>query len=597
MSPQGSTVPVLPPEFGPYRIIRPLGKGGMGAVYLARDTRLDRDVALKVCTVADNAQAMERFRREARAAAGLSHANLCPVYEFDVRDGIAYITMAYIEGPTLNAWVAQRGGLSAREAAVLVAKLALAMKAAHEQGVIHRDLKPQNVAINKKGEPVILDFGLAKFTDEGAPKLTKYGAILGTPSYMAPEQVSGDTAAIGPACDIYSLGIILYELLTGAVPFDGPPMAVLARILNNPPPPPRERRPDLDERLNTICLRALAKAPADRFPSMGEFAVALRDATRNTPRTAVAPPPVPQQKMVPTAGPSATTTPGTRTLPPPAPKTTTLSRRITAQPGRQKTPATRTGMGGELWAVLAGVVAMSGLLIAVIVYVVSRHGGSSDTGDTNREPKEQEKVASRRETKDPGKVVDVEPAPPERQVPVPPAPAKDPPPKNDDPPKEPKKPDAVQEPKKPEPEPEPKKPDAVQEPKKPEPAPEPVPADVPKDPKKAADGETELSKQALVGVWEVVRTEPNVRVPSGTVVSHEFTKGGDYRFRVRVESALAESTGVYAVERNTVYITKVDAARQATTTAAKIVKLTATELVLDTEIKGTKSVWYLKRKK
>jgi serine/threonine protein kinase len=145
--------PVLPEQFGPYRIVRPLGKGGMGAVYLARDTRLDRDVALKVCTLADNATALERFRREAKAAAALSHQHLCPVYEFDVRDGIAYLTMAYVEGPTLSSWVAKRGGLSQRDAARMVAKLALAMQAAHDAGVVHRDLKPANVSSIRRASP------------------------------------------------------------------------------------------------------------------------------------------------------------------------------------------------------------------------------------------------------------------------------------------------------------------------------------------------------------------------------------------------------------------------------------------------------------
>jgi serine/threonine protein kinase len=267
--------PVLPDQFGPYRIVRPLGKGGMGAVYLAHDTRLDRDVALKVCTLADNATALERFRREAKAAAALSHQHLCPVYEFDVRDGIAYLTMAYVEGPTLSAWAAKRGGLSQRDAARLVAKLALAMQVAHDAGVVHRDLKPSNVVINQKGEPVILDFGLARQMDDTGTRLTQVGAIYGTPAYMAPEQAGGDPELVGPSSDIYSLGVILYELLTGRVPFEGPLTAVLGQLLSVPPIPPRKYNPLVDATLEAICQKALAKQAADRPRSMREFARAL----------------------------------------------------------------------------------------------------------------------------------------------------------------------------------------------------------------------------------------------------------------------------------------------------------------------------------
>jgi uncharacterized protein (TIGR03066 family) len=294
MSSPESTSPVLPEQFGKYQIIRPLGRGGMGAVYLARDTRLDRDVAIKVCHLADNAQAMERFRREAKAAASLSHTNLCPIYEFDERDGIAYLTMAFVEGPTLNAWAAKRG-LSQRDAALLVAKLALAMQVAHEAGVVHRDLKPGNIVINKKGEPIILDFGLARQLDDPSTRLTQQGAIYGTPSYMAPEQAGGDPRAIGPACDIYALGVILYELLTGNVPFQGSLMAVLSQLLHAAPEPVRARNPAVNPALETICLKALAKKPEDRPRSMKELARDLARIARSSSTTArsAAPPPLP----------------------------------------------------------------------------------------------------------------------------------------------------------------------------------------------------------------------------------------------------------------------------------------------------------------
>ncbi len=293
MSTPSSHSPVLPEQFGPYRILRPLGKGGMGAVYLARDTRLDREIALKVCRLADNPQAQERFRREAKAAASLSHQYLCPVYEYDVRDGIAYLTMAFIKGETLNAWLEHHAQPSQQEAALLVAKLALAMQSAHEAGVIHRDLKPCNVAINQKDEPIILDFGLAQQFDDAGTRLTKQGAINGTPSYMAPEQACGDLEQIGPACDIYALGVILYELLTGQVPFQGSTMAVLSQLLHATPMPVRARNPSVDSAVEAICMKALAKKPTDRPRSMKELANELVKVTRATRAAAGIANPVP----------------------------------------------------------------------------------------------------------------------------------------------------------------------------------------------------------------------------------------------------------------------------------------------------------------
>src|SRR5262249_24996921 len=156
------------------------------------------------------------FKREAKVAAALDHPNLCPIHECDVRDGIPYFTMKYFDGATLDKWVQQRGGVTPREVALVVRKLALGLAAAHAKGIIHRDLKPNNVAIDK-GEPVVLDFGLARFAE--GDKLTRSGAVMGTSSYMAPEQVEGNVAAMGPATDVWALGVILYELLTGQLPF------------------------------------------------------------------------------------------------------------------------------------------------------------------------------------------------------------------------------------------------------------------------------------------------------------------------------------------------------------------------------------------
>jgi serine/threonine protein kinase len=269
----------LPEQFGRYQILSKLGQGGMGSVYLARDTQLDRRVALKVphFTAEDGPEVLQRFHREARAAAMLHHPNLCPVYDVGQINGIHYLTMAYIEGEPLGKVLSAGGRLPLRQAAALVHRLTLALQEAHSRGIIHRDLKPSNIMVTANREPVVMDFGLALRTSQGGTRLTQSGVIVGTPAYMAPEQVAGDVQTIGPACDIYSLGVILYELVTGRLPFEGPVAAILGQILHMEPEPPSKHRPDLDSQLGSICQRAMAKKVPDRFASMGHFAVALAD--------------------------------------------------------------------------------------------------------------------------------------------------------------------------------------------------------------------------------------------------------------------------------------------------------------------------------
>jgi serine/threonine-protein kinase len=247
----------------------------MGAVYLAEDTQLDRLVALKLPRL-DAADREERCRREARAAATLSHRHICPVFDAGQIDDVLYIAMAYIEGETL-AETLHRGQLFTIPAAVtLIRQLALAMHEAHQKGVIHRDLKPANVMIDVHGEPIIMDFGLARRDPRtGDARLTQSGTMMGTLSYMSPEQINGDIAAMGPACDIYSLGVILYELLVGRVPFTGAFGELVAQVVTEPPAPPSRFRSDLDPALEAVCLTALAKKPGDRFSSMQKFAEAL----------------------------------------------------------------------------------------------------------------------------------------------------------------------------------------------------------------------------------------------------------------------------------------------------------------------------------
>jgi serine/threonine protein kinase len=262
-------------RFGRYAIQRILGEGGMGAVYLAHDTTLDRLVALKIPKFSGNVEmAAARFLREAQSAARLQHPNICPIYDLGVVNGTHYLAMAFVRGVTLAAYRTAKP-LDPREAARLVRQISVAMQYAHEQNVIHRDLKPVNILIDDRGEPVVLDFGLARRGDAADRPLTVQGEVMGTPSYMPPEQVSGDIAAMGPASDIYSLGVVLYELLTGTPPFRGDLFAILSQIAMDAPKAPSALSKGLDSRFDSICLKALAKKPGDRWKSMRAFADAL----------------------------------------------------------------------------------------------------------------------------------------------------------------------------------------------------------------------------------------------------------------------------------------------------------------------------------
>lgn len=281
---QSSSAPSLPvftagTQMGRFRIERLLGKGAMGSVYLAFDPELNRTVALKIPNATGKLrdEIIERFVREARFAAKLNHPNICPVYEVGEQDGTRFLAMGYIDGRPLSDFIRPGKLQPERPIALAVRKIALAVHEAHCQGLIHRDLKPGNIMIDGRREPIVMDFGLAKLVDDDSQtQLTQEGIKVGTPSYMSPEQIEGD-GVLGPASDVFSLGVILYEMLTTSRPFQGSVINVIGQILHKEPEPILERRPDLSPQLAAICTKALAKNPADRFASMKEFADALGD--------------------------------------------------------------------------------------------------------------------------------------------------------------------------------------------------------------------------------------------------------------------------------------------------------------------------------
>jgi serine/threonine protein kinase len=262
--------------FGRYQIKKVLGSGSMGSVFLAHDSQLNRDVALKIPRMERDVsgEMSQRLHREARAAATLSHPNICPIYDVIEQSGTCFIAMGYVAGKPLSAYLGKKVQ-SEREVAKVVRKLALALEEAHAQGIVHRDLKPSNIMIDKRGEPIVMDFGVACFFDaQTQTRLTQQGSLVGTPSYMSPEQIEGKTK-VGPASDIYSLGVVLYELLTGRCPFRGTVVNVISQVLHQSPPDPREFRRDLSPGIVEIVNRAMRKVPAERFASMHDFAKAL----------------------------------------------------------------------------------------------------------------------------------------------------------------------------------------------------------------------------------------------------------------------------------------------------------------------------------
>jgi serine/threonine-protein kinase len=261
---------------GRYELVELVGTGGMSSVYRARDRLLERDVALKVLheQFTSDGDYVERFRREARAVAQLSHPSIVTVIDRGEQDSRQFIVFEYVPGENLKTLVERDGPLPERDAIRLVRQVARALAFAHSEGLVHRDVKPQNVILTEEGRAKVTDFGIARALDV-AGGLTQTGTVMGTSDYIAPEQARG--AHVDELTDVYSLGAVLYELLTGEVPFPGDNfVAVAMRHINEPPPSVRGRRPELSSRLDAAIRRAMAKDPRDRFPSMQAFAAELQ---------------------------------------------------------------------------------------------------------------------------------------------------------------------------------------------------------------------------------------------------------------------------------------------------------------------------------
>jgi eukaryotic-like serine/threonine-protein kinase len=270
---------------GRYRVQSRLGSGGMAEVWSAEDSQLGRRVALKLLAsrFATDPDFRERFRREAAAAAAMQHPNVVSIYDRGEWDGTSYIAMELVNGPTLKQLISQRGPAGPGAATDIAIEILKALRYAHKRGIVHRDIKPQNVLIDEEGHAKVADFGIAH---AGASDMTDEGAMLGTVQYVSPEQAQGKP--VSPRSDLYSVGVVLYELLTGQVPFDGEaPVSIALKQVSELPVPPSQLEPSIPPALETVVLRALEKDPDHRFQDADEFIAALESARRTPTRQVV----------------------------------------------------------------------------------------------------------------------------------------------------------------------------------------------------------------------------------------------------------------------------------------------------------------------
>jgi serine/threonine-protein kinase len=264
---------------GRYQVLQELGRGGMGIVFQAHDKQLNEQVAIKILSplLSNDSDALDRMKREVSAARRITHPNVIRIHDIAETKGLHYVSMEYFYGTTLKEHIRHGGSLSLMESYNIASQIADGLEEAHKQGVIHRDLKSQNIIIAPSGHLKIIDFGLAHSAH--LQGMTATGLIMGTPEYMAPEQVAGKR--VDERADIYALGIILYELFTGKVPFSGDSaIAVGFMQMKDPPRPPREINPQLPEEIETVILKCLQKEPAARYASVGQVKSALETAMR-----------------------------------------------------------------------------------------------------------------------------------------------------------------------------------------------------------------------------------------------------------------------------------------------------------------------------
>lgn len=278
LAPGEEAVPEGPPggttDFGPYQLLHEIGRGGMGVIWKARQKELDRVVAVKMILANQLAsrEQIERFVAEAKTMAKLHHPHIVRIHETGQQAGQHYFVMEYIAGCSLAERVRDRGPLPAEEAARVLVRIARAVAYLHGQGIVHRDLKPSNILLDEQGQPYVTDFGLVKMLGAGSG-MTVTGAILGTPAYMAPEQATGRLEQVGPWSDVYSLGAVLYELLTGRPPFqEENPLETLVQVIEGEPTRPRWLDTAIPPPLEMICLKCLEKSPESRYPSADAIA-------------------------------------------------------------------------------------------------------------------------------------------------------------------------------------------------------------------------------------------------------------------------------------------------------------------------------------
>ncbi|MEM7345631.1 MAG: protein kinase [Chloroflexota bacterium] len=341
-------------SLGQYQIKEQIGAGGMATVFKAFQESINRHVAVKILPIhfANDPNFVKRFTQEAQAIAALEHPHIVPVYDFGTSNDLTYMAMRYVEGGTLSDLMGTK--LSDERIVELISSVAKALDYAHSQGVVHRDIKPSNVLIGNHGEALLSDFGIAKMMggNEGGTQLTGTGSILGTPDYMAPEQASGNQ--VDGRSDIYSLGVVLYELLTGHPPYQAKtPLAVVMMHINEPLPPPRQINPDIPEPLEQVVIKAMAKDPEKRYQTANEMAAALQDALLTLKSTS-------QTGSMPTSS----TTPD-----------------LTAPPPVTEAPAKKSR--GMMWGVIAGIGVIGLLCVAAAVgaFLVFSNSGDDENQD------------------------------------------------------------------------------------------------------------------------------------------------------------------------------------------------------------------------